>query len=405
MHIIRIALPLATALLLPGEDWPGFRGPSRQGVSREKGIPIEFGPDKNLAWKTAIPGEGWSSPVVWKDRVYLTTATEGGASCRLMALDARTGRLLWDRELARQEIKRKEKKNSYASPTPVTDGRAVYCVCGDGTFAAVDGRGQVLWTNRDYPHYSQHGLGSSPVLEGGLLIMARDGSAESGDLKVGWQKPWDRSYIVALDRKTGKERWKTGRGLSRIAHVTPNVMGEVLVSGAGDVVQGFNLRTGKLLWTGKSQGEGVVPSIVLGDGLIYTVSGFEKPTIRAFRPDGQIAWEQTKGVPMIPSLLHVTPYLYSITINGIAHCYEAGTGEIVWQNRVGGNFSASPVWVDGHLLLASEEGEIIVIRAGGRFEEIARSSLGEMIQASPAISGGRLFIRTAGTLWCFQRKP
>jgi outer membrane protein assembly factor BamB len=389
--------------VLPGENWPGFRGPTRQGISAETGLPVEFGAEKNLAWKTPIPGQGWSSPVVWNQHVFLTTATEDGASCRLLALDAPTGKILWNQEITRQPLKRIEKKNSYASPTPTTDGRTVYAVCGDGTFAAYDFRGRRQWINRDYPHYSQHGLGSSPVLANGLLIMARDGSAETGDLKVGWQKPWDQSYVVALDPKTGKERWKARRGLSRIAHVTPNVKGALLVSGAGDVVQGFDLPSGKLLWTGASQGEGVVPSVVLGEQMAYTASGFEKPTIRAFRLDGSLAWEQTKGVPMIPSLLLKGNYLYAITTNGVAQCMDAATGEVLNQQRVGGNFSASPVWAEGRIYFASEEGEVVVVREGQGMEVLARNALGEMIQASPAISGGRLFVRTATHLWAFRQ--
>ena len=403
--LMAIAVTAATA-----ENWPGWRGPSRQGISNEAGIPVEFGPGKNLAWKTPIAGEGWSSPIVWNDRVFVTTATEEGSSCRLLALNRDTGKVLWDVELAKQQTGRKEAKNSYASPTPATDGKRVYAVCGDGTFAAVDfASGKTVWVNRDYPHYSQHGLGASPVLEAGLVMMPRDGSSESGDLKLGWQKPWERSFVVALDAATGKERWKTGRGMSRIAHVSPNVTGSTLVSGAGDVVQGFDVKTGKLLWTGRSQGEGVVPSVVLGDGMAFTCSGFEKPTIRAYRLGGagdvtgtHLVWEQTRGVPMIPSLLYASPLLYSVTTNGVAYAYRGSTGEVVWQARLSGNYSASPVLAGGKLYFASEEGEVVVVKAGPEFQVMARNELGEKMQASPAVSQGRLFVRTAGHLWCFR---
>lgn len=403
-RVMLTLLLLLVALPVNAENWPAFRGPSRQGISAEKGIPVELSPTKNLAWVTSIPGEGWSSPIVWNGRVFVTTATDGGASCRLMSLDRDTGKVHWDREITRQATKRKEAKNSYASPTPVTDGKSVFAVCADGTVAAYDLNGAPLWVNRNYPHYSQHGLGSSPLLVSGMLIMARDGSAESGDLKVGWQKPWENSYLVALDANTGKQRWRGKRGLSRIAHVTPNMMEGEIISGAGDVVQAFEVHTGALKWTGRSQGEGVVPSIVIGDGLIYTCSGFEKPTIRAFRPGGAIAWEQTRGVPMISSLLHRAPYLYSVTTAGIAHCYRATDGEVVWQARLGGEHSASPVFVDGHIYFSGEDGIISVVRAGGEFNLVAKNDLGETIQASPAVSQGRLFIRTAARLYCFRLK-
>ncbi len=410
--LFALAFCIASAI---AEDWPCFRGPTRQGVSTEKDLPTQWSANRNVLWKTEISGEGWSSPIVWGERVFVTAAAENGASCRVLCLDRGSGKILWTKEVLRQVLKKKEGKNSYASPTPATDGKRVYAVFGDGGFAAVDFEGIVAWTNREFPHYSQHGLGSSPVLDGGLLVMARDGSSEGEDKKVGWQKPWDQAFIVALDTETGKVRWKSGRGLSRIAHVTPNVLGEgaktQLVSGAGDVVQGFELLTGKLLWTGRSQGEGVVPSVVIGDGLAYTASGFEKPAIRAFRTDGagevtatHLAWEQTRGVPMIPSLLFVKPHVYSITTNGVAQCLKAESGEIVWTGRVGGNHSASPVYADGRIYFLAEDGETTVIKAGPDFEIVAKSPLGDQTQASPAISRGRIFIRTEEGLYCIGRE-
>jgi outer membrane protein assembly factor BamB len=386
-------------LTLQGEDWPCFRGPARQGVSAESGIAERWTTTENVVWKADVAGEAWSSPIVSRGRVFVTTATDDGQSCRLQAFDAKTGRALWDREVFRQKTGQRELKNSYASPTPVADGQRVYAVFGDGSFAAVDYEGKVVWVNRDFPHFGQHGLGTSPVLHDGLLMMARDGSSEGEDKKLGWQKPWDQSFVLALDTATGKLRWKTGRGLSRIAHVTPNLFEGELVSGAGDVVQGFDPRTGKLVWTGRSQGEGVVPSIVTGGGLIYTCSGFEKPTIRAFRRGGEVAWEQTRGVPMISSLLYAEPYLYSITTNGIAYCYRAATGEVVWQGRVGGDHSASPALAGGKLYFSSEQGEVTVLEAGPEFKVVARNPMGEKFQASPAISGGILYLRTQSRLY------
>jgi outer membrane protein assembly factor BamB len=390
---------------LSAEDWPCFRGPGRQGVSTENGIPAIWTTSENILWKAAVPGEAWSSPIVSNGRLFLTTATEGSASCRVLAFDARTGRALWDREVFRQTPGQRETKNSYASPTPVADGRRVYTVFGDGSFAALDHEGKVLWINRDFQHFGQHGLGTSPVLHDGLLIMARDGSSTGEDKKLGWQKPWDQSFVLALDAATGKLRWKSGRGLSRIAHVTPTLFDGQLISGAGDVVQGFNPLTGALLWTGRSQGEGVVPSIVAGGGLIYSCSGFEKPTIRAFRPGGEVAWEQTRGVPMIPSLLYAEPYLYSITTNGIAYCYRAATGEVVWQGRVGGDHSASPVLAGGKLYFSSEQGEVTVLEAGPEFKVVARNPMGEKFQASPAISGGVIYLRTESRLYAVGNSP
>jgi outer membrane protein assembly factor BamB len=405
------ALLLLTALAAYAENWPGFRGPTRQGISSERKLPVAF---KQPGWTTPLPGEAWSSPIVWGDRIFVTTATDEGKSCRVLGLDRNSGKILWDRHVFDQVLKRKEKKNSYATPTPVTDGKLVYAVFGDGSFAALDFNGSVVWTNREFPHYSQHGLGASPILHGDLLIMARDPSSEGDDRKVGWKIPWDQAVILALEKSTGKVRWKGKRGLSRIAHVTPNVLtgsgAPQLISGAGDVVQGFDLKTGERIWTAYSQGEGVVPSIVIGDDLIYTVSGFEKPTIRAYKPGGRgdvtsthLAWEQTKGVPMISSLLYMRPHLYSVTTGGVAFCFDAKTGEIVWQGRVDGSHSASPVFADGNIYFSSEEGDVTAIAAGPEFRVTGKSHLGEMIQASPAISQGRIYIRTQAAIHAIAR--
>ncbi len=387
----------------PPADWPYFRGPSGQGLATANAIPIRW--DKP-AWSVAVPGEGWSSPIVSRGRVILTTATDGGRSCRVLAYDAESGKLAWEREVFRIQPGHKEPKNSYATPTAVADAERIYTVFGDGSFAALDHDGKVAWINRDYPHYSQHGLGASPILAGGLLIMARDGSNEKEDKKLGWQIPWDRSFVLALDARTGKERWRTGRGESRIGHATPALVGGLIISSAGDVVQAFDPATGRLAWTARSQGEGVVPSAVAGGGLIFTCSGFEKPTIRAHRADGTLAWEQTRGVPMISSLLHHDGLLYSITQNGIAWCFRATTGEPVWQGRVGGTHSASPILANGHVYFSSEEGEVTVIAAGAEFriEAVNPVAVSEKMQASPAVSGHTLYLRTQTKLLAIRQQ-
>ena len=396
---------------IAAENWPGFRGPTRQGVSSETDLPTEWSATSNVAWKVEIPGEGWSSPIVHGDHVFVTSTMGDGVSCRVICVDRRTGMLLWNTEVFQQEPKRKEQKNSYATPTPVTDGQLVHAVFGDGSLAAVNFAGQVKWTNREFKFYSQHGLGASPILHDDLLIMPMDGSSEGPDKEFGWKKPWDEGYLLALDKQTGKLRWQGDRGPSRIAHVTPNVLkhGSLaqIISGAGDVVQGFDPQTGERIWTVYSQGEGVVPSIVLGGNLIFSASGYEKPTIRAVRTAGKgdvtkthIAWEQTKGVPALSSFLYVEPHLYAVTDAGVATCYEAETGKIVWQQRIGGKHSASPVYADGNIYFLSEEGESVVIKAGPKFELVARNSVGEKCQASMAISQGQIFIRSEKHLFC-----
>lgn len=400
------------------EDWPGFRGPTRQGVSAETDLPLRFSADENIRWKTPIPGEGWSSPIVSGDHVFVTSATDDGASCRVIALDRTSGRVLWNREVFRQKLLRKENRNSYATPTPVTDGKHVFAVFGDGSIAAVDFDGDPVWINRDFPFYGQHGLGASPILYKDLLIMPRDGSSDGPDEKLGWQTPWDRSFLLALDKKTGKTRWKTSRGLSRIAHVTPNVWVDgsgapQVISGAGDVVQGFDAKTGELLWTSKNIGEGVVPSIVLGDGLAFAASGWGgRESLKAFRlgargdlGEENLVWEQKKGMPRIPSVLYVDSRIYFVNENGIALSLDAKTGEVLTQKRMKGHYSASPVAADGRLYFTSDEGVTTVTTASPELEILAENALGERVQASMAVSGGNFFLRTEEHIFCIGGAP
>ena len=202
-------------------------------------MPLAWSADSNIVWKTAIPGEGWSSPIVYGEQVFLTTTTENGVQCRVLAVDRKSGQVQWNKHLFDQTPLRKEGRNSYATPTPATDGERVYAVFGDGSIVAVSARnGDKLWEHREVKYYSQHGLGASPILYDELLIMPFDASSTGENKRVGWQIPWDKSFLLALDRKTGAVRWKGMRGQSRIGHVTPNIMRvgalDFLVSGAGD---------------------------------------------------------------------------------------------------------------------------------------------------------------------------
>jgi outer membrane protein assembly factor BamB len=409
-----VATLFLAVMALHAENWPQFRGPTGQGVSTETNLPLQWNSTNHIAWKTAIPGEGSSSPIIWGDRVFVTTATDNGVSAQVLCLDRATGRVVWDKKALQQATTgRKEGRNTYASPTPATDGRLVYTVFFDGSFAALNFAGDVVWTNLSYPFYSQHGLSTSPILWHGLLIQARDGSSDGENKGLGWQTPWDQAYVIALDTKTGQERWKAKRGLSRIAHGMPAIWnapdGRVqVVSEAGDVVQGFDAQTGERLWSSQVIGEGKVPSTVIGEGLVFTAGGWGgKESIKAFRLGGQgdlqetqLVWQQKKGIPRVPSLLYVQPYLYSLSDGGIATCMTAATGEIVWQERLSGGFSASPVFAEGRIYCLGDKGETTVIEAGPEFKVLAKNPLGEKVQASMAVSQGRLFIRTEKNMIC-----
>lgn len=406
-----VALTTILANVARAENWPGFRGPGRQGISGEKDVPVKWSRTSNIAWSTPIPGEGWSSPIVFDDRVFVTTATDKGTSFRLVCLDRQTGSIRWDKQVIRQKAGHKLSQNSYASSTPVTDGQRIYVLAFDGSLAAVSMDGDVIWTNREVDYYSEHGLAVSLVLYEELLIAPFDGSSPGPDRKVGWQEPWDKALILALDKNTGKVRWRARRGRSRIAHVTPQVLSvngrDQLVSSAGDVVQGFDLKIGDRIWTVSNPGEGVVPSIVAGDGLIFTTSGFGGPTIRAIRTGGRgditrthIAWESSRDVPMVPSMLYVRPLLFLVTESGVAKCLQAQTGDVVWRHRLGGRYSASPIWADGKIYFLSERGRTTVVEVGRDFKIIAQNELSEKCGASPAVSQKHIFIRSEHHLYC-----
>ena len=404
--------PKPTATSTTSENWTRFRGPNGQGISSEVNLPTEWSDTKNVAWKTPIPGDAWLSPIVYDDHIFLTTATDESKSCRVLCLDRKSGQITWNVEVHRQVPGDKRRENSYATPTPVTDGKHVYAAFSDGTIVAVDFAGQQVWKNTDVKFHSLHGLGASPMLVGDLLIMPFDGNSPE-DRTIGWKVPWEDAVVLAVDTATGKTQWKGSRGGSRVGHVTPILInnGSQIVSAAGDRVQSFDTRSGERIWSIYSQGEGVTPSPALGEGLICTSSGFEAPTIRAIRPGGKgdateshIQWEQTRGVPALVSLIYVDSLLYTITRDNIMHCLEAKTGDIIWKQRLKGTFSASPVLADGKLYFTSREGDTIVLRPGKSYDEVALNTIDEQCYASMAVSHGHFYIRTADNLYSIGPK-
>ena len=252
------------------------------------------------------------------------------------------------------------------------------------------------------PGATRHGNNGSPWVSDGV-VYASAGSTNG-------------AAMVALDAKTGRERWKTPRGLSRISHGAPCIWDHdghpQVVSEAGDVVQGFDLKNGERLWTSEVIGEGKVPSAVIGEGMVFTSGGWGgKETIKAFRLGGRgdlkesnLVWEQKKGMPKLSSMVFVKPHLFAITDGGVATCLRGDSGQIVWQERVGGNFAASPVAAAGRIYCVGDSGETTVLAAGPEFKVLARNPLEEKVQASPAISQGQIFIRTEHHLYCIGGK-
>ncbi|MSO36002.1 MAG: pyrrolo-quinoline quinone [Acidobacteria bacterium] len=386
--------------VLAAQDWPAFRGPDGQGHSREQNLPIEWSESTNVAWKTKVPGLGWSSPVVSGGKVWVTTAVEQrGISLRLLGFDAATGREMVNVEVFQVVASRGDinPKNSWASPTPIVDGERVYVHFGaDGT-AAVTTTGTVLWTQR-FEYQSQHGAGGSPVVYGDLLIFSCDGS--------------DAAFVVALDKQTGKVKWKTNRRFpADQAYTTPLVIrvGErdQLISVGAYRAAAYDPLNGKEIWrVSYPDGFSNVPRPVFAHGLVYIATGFQQPSLLAVRPDGagdvtktHTSWKLTRGAPLTPSPLVVEDEIYVVTDGGIATCLDARSGAVIWQQRLRGTYSASPVFAGGRIYFLAEQGVTTVIASGREFRRLATNPLDGGLLASMAVSGGSLFLRTDSHLY------
>ena len=378
-------------------EWPQFRGPSGQGQSLASELPLRWSESQNIAWKAAIPGEGWSSPVIADGQVWLTAAAEGGASLRAIALDQASGRVLHNVEVFRlPKPPSIHEKNSYASPTPILEPGRVYVHFGTLGTAALNRSGETIWKTQQLRYAHGHGGGGSPALDGDLLVISCDGT--------------DQQYVVALDKNTGEIRWKTARHGGAMAYTTPLVIprGEKrqAVSPGGNHAVSYDLETGKELWSVDYVGFSGVPRPVFAHGLVYITTGFYDPVLMAIRPDGSgavtkthVAWQWSRGVPLTPSPLIVGDELYMVSDNGIATCLDAKTGQELWRQRLGGGFSASPVSAGGQVYFLSESGEATVIRAGREFERLAVNQLDGRTLASPAIAGRAIYLRTDSHLY------
>jgi outer membrane protein assembly factor BamB len=390
-----------TALAVRAEDWPQFRGPAGQGHSSERGLPLEWSESRNVMWKVPVAGLGWSSPAVAGGRVWLTAAMEKQfpISLRAIALDVATGREVLNVEVFTVEPNPLlNPKNSYASPTPVIEGDRVYLHFGPYGTAALTASGQILWKVR-LPHNPEHGNGGSPVLYEDLLIINCDGI--------------DEAYIVALDKKTGQIRWKTPRRQpSGHAYSTPLLIRtgnqDQVISVGAFRVAAYEPQTGKEIWRVEyTEGYSNVPRPVYGHGLVYITTGLQHPSLLAIRPEGkgdvtgtQVAWKLERAVPVTPSPLLVGDELYIVSDLGIATCLDARTGQSHWQERLGGNFSASPVFADGRIYFMNELGVTTVIAPGKDFHRLATNSLEDAwTLGSMAVSGGTIFIRSADYLY------
>jgi outer membrane protein assembly factor BamB len=418
LRFLSVALAVTAFAALADDNWPQFRGPTGQGLSNAKGLPLKWSEAENVKWKTPIHGKAWSSPVIWGKQVWLSTATEDGRELSAICVDRDSGKILSDQKLFQIAAPQyADRFNSYGSPTPVIEAGRVYITFGSPGTACIDTKTfKVLWQRADLPCNHWRGAGSSPILWKNLLIMHFDGA--------------DHQYVVALDKATGKTVWKTDRSIDwqdltpegkplrdgdmRKGFSTPLVIEHegkpLLVSSASKATYCYDPATGKELWRIEDRKfhSGTVRP-VYGHGLIFAATGLGKGEMWAIKPGGSgivndthVAWKVARNVPNRPSPVLVGEWMFMLNQDGgIVTCLEAKTGKDLWSERLPGlgNYSASPIYANGRLYFSNENGQTTVIEAGAQFKVLAENKLADGFMATPAVSGKALYLRSKTALY------
>jgi len=395
---VRVVMPAAGA----EQQWPRFRGPTGQGVAIEPHFPMHWSETDNLAWKTDLTGRGHSSPVVWDDRIFLTSASEEGYERLLLCYSRTDGKLLWQRIAPKPtQLEGLYWKNSFASSTPVTDGERVIAFFGNSGLVCFDFEGDLQWQQELGPFTTMHGPGTSPLLYRDKVIF------------IQYQNRGPTQF-VAFDKRTGKPRWQHDRE-DGTCWSTPVVLRvgdhDELVYNSSHQVIGYDPQNGEELWRVSGSSREAIPMILVGGGLIYSTSGRNGPTL-AIRPGGEgdvsqthLVWKTRRGGPHVPSPAYFDGRLYLVGDMGVITCLNAETGDLLWQKRLRGRFSMSPIEADGKLILTNESGTTFILDASQRdYTLLATNELDDTILATPAVLGGRIYVRTVSRLICLEEK-
>ena len=412
---LAVAVLLASCGVASAENWPQWRGPNLNGTSGERDLPVKWGAEENVAWKLQLPGLSGSTPVVWGERVFLNVAE--GDALSLWCVDKRSGAVVWKRPLGGGN--RRARKQNMSSPSPSTDGKSVYVMTGTGVLKGFDFGGRELWARDIQKDYGEFGLNwgyaSSPLLyEDALYVQVLHGMLTDAP-----------SYLLRIDKATGKTVWRVERPTDAVrespdAYTTPALLRygkatEIVLTG-GDVVTGHDPATGRELWRARglnpdnSPSHRIVASPVVFGGIVYAPARV-KPLL-ALRAGGRgdvttthLVWSAQFG-PDVPTPVTDGTYFYIVNDRGVVWCLDAKTGkEIYGPARIaGGTYSASPVLADGEIYVTNEDGLTTVMRAGPKFEVLAENALNDYCLSSPAVSGGQIFIRTSGALYCIGKR-
>ena len=394
---------LAVTATISAEDWNQFRGATGNGKTLAE-LPVEFSESDGVAWKVPLPGKAWSSPVIWKKQIWVTNALPDGHKLWALCFDLETGKKTHD--ILVFDVAEPQfciAKNSYASPTPVIEEGRIFVSFGAHGNACIDtATGKTIWERRDLQCNHHRAPASSPIPYGDLYILHFDG--------------FDKQYVVALDKKTGKTRWthqrafdfRTDNGDRKKAYGTPAVITHKgltqLIAPAAVATESLDPLTGKLLWTVYTGGMNASARPLYGHGLVFITNGMGR--MSAVRPEGKgelpeknVAWASRRGVPKKSSLVLDGKLLFMVSDLGVASCVDAETGKAHWTERLGGNYAASPILAGGRIYFFNEDGDIPVIEAGKKFKLLARNKLADGFMASPAISGSSLILRTKSNLY------
>ena len=390
-----------TSLSVAAGDWPWWRGPGGNNVSQSDSLPVQWSRATNVRWSTDVPGRGHSSPSVWGDRVLLTTADEDQQKQILLAYDRQSGDNLWQTVIHEGDFTVKHGKNSHASATPACDGQHVVVafINGDALYVtATDLKGNIVWQREAGPFKAVHGYGSSPVIYQSLVIVNGDNA--------------DNSFLAALDVRTGEIVWRVARERTGEYgnYATPslgNFAGETqLVLHGNSKVISYDPASGEELWSCDGPSEVAACTSACSGNLVFASGGYPEKEMLAIRPDGRgdvtgshVAWKTSKNITYVPSPVYDDGLLYVVNDQGIATCYEADSGSVVWQERLGGNFSASPVLAAEKIYVSDERGTTYVLRAGRQFEILAENKLEDVGFASPVIIGNQILLRAGHRLY------